>query len=212
MNGTDLLMRDLNIFCTTKANHRAVLEQLKQLAIQNNTSGASIFDLGNIIKSESIAEVDSILKKSDERTQQQKQAEMQQQQQMQEQMLQARAEEARMKMEFEASENQKDRESRIVEAQIRSAGYGSMQDLNQNMQSDYADMLGQIQKSEEYKDSMNLQREKEMSRGMQHDDKLNLEREKLQVQKQISDNQLAIAMENTNKFDLQKKNNAKKKK
>ena len=212
MNGTDLLMRDLNIFCTTKANHRAVLEQLKQLAIQNNTSGASIFDLGNIIKSESIAEVDSILKKSDERTQQQKQAEMQQQQQMQEQMLQARAEEARMKMEFEASENQKDRESRIVEAQIRSAGYGSMQDINQNMQSDYADMLGQIQKSEEYKDSMNLQREKEMSRGMQHDDKLNLEREKLQVQKQISDNQLAIAMENTNKFDLQKKNNAKKKK
>jgi hypothetical protein len=212
MNGTDLLMRDLNIFCTTKANHRAVLEQLKQLAIQNNTSGASIFDLGNIIKSESIAEVDSILKKSDERTQQQKQAEMHQQQQMQEQMLQARAEEARMKMEFEASENQKDRESRIVEAQIRSAGYGSMQDLNQNMQSDYADMLGQIQKSEEYKDSMNLQREKEMSRGMQHDDKLNLEREKLQVQKQISDNQLAIAMENTNKFDLQKKNNAKKKK
>jgi len=212
MNGTDLLLRDLNIFCTTKANHRAVLEQLKQLAIQNNTSGASIFDLGNIIKSESIAEVDNILKKSDERMQQQKQAEMQQAQQMQEQQLQAKAEEARMKMEFEASENQKDREARIVEAQIRSAGYGAMQDVNQNMQSDYADMLDQIQKSEEYKDSMNLQREKEMSRGMQHDDKLNLEREKLQVQKQISDNQLAIAMENKNKFDLQKKNTPKKKK
>ena len=212
MNGTDLLLRDLNIFCTTKANHRAVLEQLKQLAIQNNTSGASIFDLGNIIKSESIAEVDHILKKSDERMQQQKQAEMQQAQQMQEQQLQAKAEEARMKMEFEASENQKDREARIVEAQIRSAGYGAMQDVNQNMQSDYADMLDQIQKSEEYKDSMNLQREKEMSRGMQHDDKLNLEREKLQVQKQISDNQLAIAMENKNKFDVQKKNTPKKKK
>ena len=212
MNGTDLLLRDLNIFCTTKANHRAVLEQLKQLAIQNNTSGASIFDLGNIIKSESIAEVDNILKKSDERMQQQKQAEMQQAQQMQEQQLQAKAEEARMKMEFEASENQKDREARIVEAQIRSAGYGAMQDVNQNMQSDYADMLDQIQKSEEYKDSMNLQREKEMSRGMQHDDKLNLEREKLQVQKQISDNQLAIAMENKNKFDVQKKNTPKKKK
>jgi hypothetical protein len=87
-----------------------------------------------------------------------------------------------------------------------------MQDINQNMQSDYADMLGQIQKSEEYQDSMNLQREKEMSRGMQHDDKLNLEREKLQVQKQISDNQLAIAMENKNKFDIQKKDKAKKKK
>ncbi|MFN9908380.1 MAG: hypothetical protein ACK56F_20010, partial [bacterium] len=47
INGTDLLLRDLNIFTATKANQRAVLEQLKQMAIQNNTTGASIYDLGN---------------------------------------------------------------------------------------------------------------------------------------------------------------------
>jgi len=35
INGTDLLMRDLNIFCSTTANHRAVLEQLKQMAMTN---------------------------------------------------------------------------------------------------------------------------------------------------------------------------------
>ena len=27
INGTDLLLRDLNIFATTNANHRAILEQ-----------------------------------------------------------------------------------------------------------------------------------------------------------------------------------------
>jgi len=212
MNGTDLLMRDLNIFCTTKANHRAVLEQLKQLAIQNNTSGASIYDLGNIMKADSIAEVDQILKKSDERMERQRQEQMQQEQQMQEQALKARQDEVRQKMEFEASENQKDREARIIEAEIRSAGYGAMQDLNQNMQSDYADMLEKIQKGEEYQQAMGLQREKEGNRMRNESAKMDLEREKLAVQKQISDNQLAIAMENKNKFDVQKKNNEKKKK
>ena len=42
INGTELLLRDFNIFTTTKANHRQILEQLKQMAIQNNTTGASI--------------------------------------------------------------------------------------------------------------------------------------------------------------------------
>ena len=35
INGTDMLLRDFNIFATTKTNHRAILDQLKQLAITN---------------------------------------------------------------------------------------------------------------------------------------------------------------------------------
>ena len=53
INGTELLMRDFNIFCTTKTNHRATLDQLKQMALTNNTTGASIYDLGGIIKADS---------------------------------------------------------------------------------------------------------------------------------------------------------------
>ena len=212
MNGTELLLRDLNIFCTTKANHRAVLEQLKSLAINNNTSGASIYDLGNILKADSIAEVDTILKQSDAKMQQQRQEQMQHEQQMQEQALKAKQDEARQKMEFEAAENAKDRQARIVEAEIRSAGYGSMQDINENKQSDYADMLGQIQKTQQYQDSAGLQREKESNRMQENSSKLQLEREKLNVQKQIADTQLAIAMENKNRFDAKKKVEEKKKK
>ena len=33
INGTDLLLRDFNVFATTKTNHRAILEQLKQMAL-----------------------------------------------------------------------------------------------------------------------------------------------------------------------------------
>lgn len=211
INGTDLLLRDLNIFVATKANQRAILEQLKQMSIQNNTTGASIYDLGNVLKAESVAEVSHILKKAEIKQQEQKQAEMQQAQQMQEQALQAKAEEQRQKMEFESTENQKDREARILEAQIRSAGYGSMQDMNQNQNSDYLDALKQIQSSDEYQQTMGFEREKEVTKRIEHSDKMNMEREKLATQQQIAQTQLQIARENKNKFDKKETDKPKKK-
>ena len=211
INGTDLLLRDLNIFVATKANQRAILEQLKQMAIQNNTTGASIYDLGNVLKAESIAEVSHVLKKAEVKQQDAKQAEMQQAQQMQEQALQAKAEEQRQKMEFESSENQKDREARILEAQIRSAGYGSMQDLNQNQNSDYLDALKQIQSSDEYQQTMGFEREKESTKRIEHNDKMNMERQKLATQQQIAQTQLQIARENKNKYDKKDGDKSKKK-
>jgi len=201
INGTELLLRDLNIFCTTKANHRATLEQLKQMAVQNNTTGASIYDIGNVLRSESIAEVSTILKASEAKQKAEKQAEMQQAQQMQEQQLQAKAEEQRQKLEFEATENQKDREARILEAQIRSAGYGAMQDMNQNQESDYIDYLDRMEKSDQYAQTMNLNREKETVKQMEHRDKMNIEQQKLNTQREIAQTQLQIARENKNKFD-----------
>ncbi len=71
INGTDLLLRDINVFCTTKANHRAMVEQMKQLALSNNTSGASIYDLGNIMTAESMAELTHSLKKIEDKANQQ---------------------------------------------------------------------------------------------------------------------------------------------
>jgi hypothetical protein len=211
INGTDLLLRDLNIFCTTKANHRAVLEQLKQMAISNNTSGASIYDLGNVLMADSIPDITQILKKTEAKAQQIRQQEMQQQQQMQEQMIQAKQEEARQKMEFEAAENDKNRQSRLTEAKIKAAGFGATVDINQNQQSDYADAMKEINRTQAENDNMNLQREKEVNRMSEHRESMSLEQAKLAAQKQISDNQLRIARENKNKYDSKSKDKTKKK-
>ena len=67
INGNDLLSRDINVYITTKINQRMLLEQIRQLAINNNTTNATIYDLGNILKSDSIAEVDSVLKGIEEK-------------------------------------------------------------------------------------------------------------------------------------------------
>ena len=201
INGTDLLLRDLNIFATTKSNHRYVLEQLKQLAITNNTAGASIYDLGNIIKSESIAELTHVLKSAEEKQNQIRQQEMQQQQQMQEQAIQAQQQEEMMKRQFEAEENEKDRQARILEAEIRSAGYGSAVDINQNQQSDYLDSLKQIQEQENYQQQMGFEREKEVNKNNLTREQLRLKQQELSSKERIAEKQLEIARVNKNKYD-----------
>jgi len=205
INGTDLLLRDFNIFCTTRTNHRATLEQLKQLALTNNTAGASIYDLGNIMKAESISEVTHILKSAEAKQQQQRQQEMQQQQAMQEQALQAQTEETKMKMQFEADENEKDRQNNLVIAEIKSAGYGSTVDINQNQVSDYQDAMRDIRKSNEFQQQMDLKKESAATQNSINMDKMDIERERLASQREIANKQLEIARVNKNKYDKPEK-------
>ena len=204
INGTDLLMRDFNIFATTKTNHRAILENLKQMALTNNTTGASIYELGNIVKADSIAEVTDILKDSEVRQQAQRQQEMQQQQQMQQQALEAKAQEEQQKLQVEIAENDKDRQNDITLAEIRSAGFGASADINQNQQSDYQDAMKEIRETTQYREQMNLKREESNSKQMMESSRLDVEREKISAQKQIADTKLQIARENKNKYDVGK--------
>ena len=207
IEGSTFLLRDFNIFATTKANHRAVLEQLKQLAISNNTTGASIYDLGNIMKSESIAEVSHILKDTEEKQQQMRQQEMQQQQQLQQQQIQAKQQEEQMKLQFEQEENDKERQKDLLVAQIRAAGYGSMQDINQNQMSDYQDALKDIRQSDEFQQQMDVKRESNNIKKAQSQDMMNIKREELATKREIANKQLEVARENKNQYDVKPKKN-----
>jgi hypothetical protein len=206
VNGTDLLLRDLNIFCTTTANHRAVLEQLKSMALQNNTTGASIYDLGKIVQADSVSEINTALKSSEEKQQQTKQQEMQTQQQMQQEQLAAAEKQKQMDIQAQAARDDKMIQKDITVAEIRSAGYGAMQDVNKNQISDYEDAMKDIRSSEQYQQQMQLQREKQTNENMRDNQKIMIDREKLQVQKEIADKQLQIARENKNKYDKSESN------
>jgi hypothetical protein len=195
MNGTDLLLRDLNVFATTKANQRAILEQMKQLAFTNNTVG----ELTNSLK--------SIERKANKKTQE----EQQHQQEMQEQEMQTRIQEKQMQLDHDMQEKEKDRRKDILIAEIKSAGYGAMQDINANQQSDYLDALDEIKKSDEFQQSMNLQNSKESNRMTNDREKAQIEREKLAAQLRMKNTDLEIARENKNKFDAKKKDTKKKK-
>ena len=207
INGTDLLLRDFNVFATTKTNHRAILEQLKQMALTNNTTGASIYELGNIVKADSISEVTDILRDAETRVTAQRQEEMQQQRQMQEQQLQAQAQESQMKVQMMQEEADKDRQNDITIAEIRAAGYGAGVDINQNQINDYQDALKDIQETTKYREQMNMKREEMVSKSSMEGQRLQVEREKIAAQTQIANTQLDIAKQNKNKYDQKKSEN-----
>ena len=209
INGEELMLRDIHVYGTTKANHRAVLEKLRRLAMENNTSGASIYDLGNMIKADSIPEITDVMKKAEEKVNQMKQQEQQHQQQMQEQQLQAQAQEKQAERDHEMMEAEKERRKDILIAEIRAAGYGSLVDLNQNMQSDFQDAMGKIRESEQYEEQTSMQREAEANKTQQHKDKMDLEREKIEANLQMSRDKVNIARENKNKYDFRKDKNDK---
>lgn len=195
INGTSLLLRDLNIFSTTKANTRAIIEQLKQLALNSTSSSATIYDLGNIIKSESISEVDQILKQSQQRAQAEKDKELKQQQDLQNQQIQDKVNERKERMVFEQQENERDRQAAISEAEIRSAGYPET-DINANQQSDYLDTLDQLRKNREFQTSAGIEQTKVQNQQQFHNDKIDLGREKLAVDREKTAAQLRIAKQN----------------
>jgi len=209
INGTDLLLRDLNIFCSTTANHRAILEQLKSMALQNNTTGASIYDLGKVVQSDSISELNTALKASEEKVNQQKQQEQQSAQQMQQEQLASQEKQKQMEIQAEAEKQARQLENNITVAEIRSAGFGAMKDIDENKQSDYQDYMKDLRQTEQYQEQTQLQRQKQSNENMRSAQKLDIERQKLQVQREIADKQLQVAKENKNKYD-QKKNETKK--
>ena len=210
INGTDLLMRDLNIYCSTTANHRAVLEQLKAMALQNNTTGASIYDLGKVVQSDSISELNTALKSSEAKVAQQKQQDQQAAQQMQQEQLASQEKQKQMEIQAAAERDDKMIQKDITVAEIRASGYGAMADVNENKQSDFMDAMKEIRETEQYQSQTDLQREKLSDDMVKHSQKMGMEQQKLQTQQDIANKQLEIARVNKNKYDS--KSDSKKKK
>ena len=122
--------------------------------------------------------------------------------------LPAKAEEERLKREYEESRDEKNRQRDVLVAEIRAAGMGAGVDINQNQQSDYQDAIKDIRKSEEFQQQMDLKKESASTQKAINMDKLSIEREKLASQREIANKQLEIARVNKNKYDV--KDNKKK--
>ncbi len=211
INGTDLLLRDINIYASAKASHRDVLEKLKHIAENNNTSGSSLYDLGKVVQADSLGTLNNTLRAIDDKLQAQRQEEMQHAEKLKQMENEQRTKEKQMSIDHEAMEAEKDRRTEIMVAEIRAAGFGAMQDIDANKQSDYLDFLDREQKTSQYQETMNIEREKENNKTNQFLQKQAMEKAKLDNQLTLKEMDMAIARENKNKFDAKPKQPAKKK-
>jgi hypothetical protein len=201
INGTELLARDLNIFISTKVNQRQVIEQIRGLALSNNTSGASIYDLGNIIKSDSMAEITHAMKGIEEKTNKAKQQEMQAMQEAEKMRQEGESARLEAKLRYEAEQKQMDRDTQVEIAQIRSAGYAAMNDRDENKQNDYIDTLEYLDKKNMKEADQAIARDRELNRTISEQKKLELQRQEIMSRERIAEKQLQIARTNKNKYD-----------
>ena len=211
INGTELMLRDINVFCTTKANHRAVLEQMKRLASENNTTGASIYDLGKIIQADSMGTLNSTLKNLEEKMNAKQAEERGHAEEMQRMQGEQMEKEKAMEQSHEAKESEKNRRKDILVAEIKASGFGAMQDINNNQQSDFIDNMEKIKKTENYADVTNIQQQKVNENKNQNAEKNSIKREELAIQRENKSKDLEIARENKNQYDTKPKNKDNKK-
>jgi hypothetical protein len=206
INGTELLLRELNVYCTTKANHRKMLEQMQQLSMSNNTSGASIYDLGKIMQADSMGSLNVALKQVEQKNQAIKSEERAHQEKMAQMQSEQATKEKAMELDAVAQEAEKDRRKDVLVAEIKASGFGAMQDMNQNNQSDFVDNMEKIKKTEAYEQTTNIQQQKVNNNQSQNAEKQNLKREDMALKRELKEKDLQIAKENRNQFDIPRKN------
>ena len=162
LNGEELTGRDFNVVCRTRIGMRNILENIKQMLLRDNTSNATLWDRIRAIKADDMSSLDSVVKGMEQKHNQELEQKAQQEQQLQQQDLEKAQQMMQEKLQFEAEQNQLDRENAVLVAEIRSAGMSGAVDLDANAQNDYLDNLKFIEGQQNNREKLNLDRDKHL--------------------------------------------------
>lgn len=130
IEGYKLLLRDLRVYAKSTANVKSMLDQLKQLAVQNNTAGGSLYELAQMINSQSPAEIISKLREMESKRDQQMQAEHDQEIQMQQQQFQMQEQLQEKLWQHEDYWKEREIQKEILIAEIKALGYPNANDMD----------------------------------------------------------------------------------
>jgi phage terminase large subunit-like protein len=115
---------DYGVFVTNSSRDNAIFQQLQALGgMALQTDKAKLTDIISMYKASSISELSNTIKKSEAAKLEADQAQMKQQQEMQQQQIEAQQIEKEEERNFEAEQNQLDRENKLQEAAIKVTGF-----------------------------------------------------------------------------------------
>ena len=184
LDTSDLLLRRFNIFLTSNTDTHRVLEQIRQFAIQNNTTGATDLDKIIMLEATDTRKIKDTLAVSLENFRKQEQQKQQHEQQMLQQQLEAQAAEKEKDRQFEADQNERDRLARMYEAEVKATGMARENDIDQSGINDALEVSRfNLEQEKSYADILN----KEQDRNIKQKDfqtKSAIEREKVNLKKQ----------------------------
>jgi hypothetical protein len=161
------------------------------------------------MQAESLAEVNHVLKQTEQKANAQAQEKMAHEQKLAEEANQSMIMQKQMELDRQSLEKEKDRRRDLLVAEIKASGFGAMQDMNANSQSDFMDAMEQIKSTQEFQETMNFERDKQSTNTQLQNQKQQLDKAKLDAQMAMKNMDLQIARENKNQFDIKKANDKK---
>jgi hypothetical protein len=180
----DLLLRRFNIYVTSSPDSTRALEQLRQLAIQDNTTGATLLDKAIIIETSNIRDIKDQLAQSLQKAQEQQQVQRQHEQELLDKQLASKREESELQRAFEADENERDRIVKMYEADVRAAGFANENDIDNSGVNDALEIERfNLDQQKSYANILNSEtQQSDKKREMKS--KLDIEKEKINIKKQ----------------------------
>ena len=188
MNGTELLNAQLGVRVFTSQELIRQTELLKQLVLKNNTTNTPISALAEVIYTNSPAKIIEVIKRGEDEVKKQISEKYQQDQSLQQQQTQAAQEKQDRQNDWQAQQNELDREEKIREAIIKQIGFD--QDAQNNGQIDAVGIGGlELQKQKLAADTAAAQ-QAHIQKVLDSANKSTLEKKKLDAQKEIESKKL----------------------
>lgn len=205
LNGLDLLGRDINVTCHTRVGMRNVLENIKQMMLKDNTTGATLWDRIRAIRADDMVDLENGLKAMELRHNKEREEEAKQQQEMQKAEQEHQMQLQQQTQQFEAEQKQLDRDARIMEAEIRAAGFSGAVDIDQNMRNDYLDNLKVITGQQHHAEKMNIEKEKLSANIKLKSADLDIQQQKIREESKRTNAMTQVAKINNKVKDKNKK-------
>lgn len=189
INGTKLMGRDFGVKCKTKTNTRTVLQQIKQFLLTNNTLADHMPDQIKAIKADNMVEMDDLMKNIDKRRDQEEQQRMQQEDKQHQEALQIQMQLLQEKQQFEAEQADLERKKDIYVAELQAASRAATAKTPDQGEEAYQKGLDRVEAQNNFRETMNLDREKHLTGTKLEQEKINLRKQEV-----VAENKRSSAM------------------
>ena len=198
-------LRHFGIVATNNSNDKKELENLKNLMLQNNTMGNDMLGYAQIIKSKTITQLLAVGRQNRIEAEAKENVQRQHEQELADKQIEALRIEKQTERDWNAEQNERDRETKLEEESINAYGRASSNDSNMEGYDRIANATQQALennlKSDEFgmKQNQATFKQKESQTKQDLDErKLNLQEQALQVQRDKIRAQTDISIRNKN--------------
>lgn len=175
---------DYGVFLSNSSQDAQIKEELKELMRMQIQKGEAKFsDIIAALKSNSISDIETRIAASERRAEEQQQAQFEQEQETARMQSEAMLTNGREQRDFEAQQNQLDRDAKVLVAQITSIGMDQTPDDDMNGVPDVLEIQKLMQKEGETAQKMQLEREKLAAN--QYNDDIRMQHEQQMQEKEL---------------------------